>query len=58
MNRNAHLDAKIGARVAYDTDLNVFIVDTADKIHGYQLSPDKFATATTRPGGPLRYVLP
>jgi hypothetical protein len=58
MNRTTHVDAKTGARVGYDTQLNVLIADTADKIHGYQYSPDTFATATVRPGGPLRYVLP
>ncbi|UOX90824.1 LamG domain-containing protein [Amycolatopsis sp. FBCC-B4732] len=58
VNRTTHVDAKTGARIGYDTSLNVLIVDTADKIHGYQLSPEKFATATTRPGGPPRYVLP
>ncbi|MEY9906501.1 RHS repeat-associated protein [Catenulispora sp. MAP12-49] len=50
-----HYDHVRGSNVAFDSQKNVLIVETADKIHGFKYDPDKFNTATTKNGNP-RYT--
>jgi hypothetical protein len=51
-----HDDAIQGSRMTFDEQRDVLIVETADKIHGFQYTPDQFANAVTRNGNP-RHLL-
>ncbi|MFE6555712.1 RHS repeat-associated core domain-containing protein [Streptomyces sp. NPDC057746] len=50
-----HNDVVRGSRVAFDDVRNVLVVETADKIHAYRYTAEKFTSALTKNGSP-RYV--